>query len=102
MKILMTILKLYSGYYFETNNFKRALFCKKHIAGVILFSTCSLMLLYICNKFHETILVGIKVIVQTRFRKISKGHYFTKIVGGVTLLVLCTMSDISLFFCPVS
>ena len=33
MKILMTILKLYSGYDFETNNFKGALFCK-NVAGV--------------------------------------------------------------------
>ena len=34
MKILMTVLKLYSGYDFETNNFKGALFCKKNVAGV--------------------------------------------------------------------
>ena len=33
MKILMTILKLYSEYDFETNNFNGALFCK-NVAGV--------------------------------------------------------------------
>ena len=35
-------------------------------------------------------------------RNISKGHNFTKIVGGVTVLVLCTLSDTSLFLYPVS
>ena len=28
----------------------------------------------------------------------SKGHNFTKVVGGVTVLVLCTLSDI-VYFC---
>ena len=33
-------------------------------------------MVYICTKFHENILVGIKVIVQTQFskEKNSKGH----------------------------
>ena len=42
----------------------------KNIAGVtvlILYSTSRLMLLYICTKFNENILDGIKVIEQTRF-----------------------------------
>ena len=33
-------------------------------------------------------------------RKISEGHNFTKIVGGVTALVLCILSDNSLFLYP--
>ena len=34
---------------------------------LFLLSTRLLMLLYICTKFHENILDGIKVIEQTRF-----------------------------------
>ena len=62
------------------------------------------MLLYICTKFHENIFDGIKVIGQTRFslEKNSKGHNFTKVVGGATVLVLGTLSDTSLFLYPVS
>ena len=57
------------------------------------------MLLYICTKFRENILNGIKVIEQTRFslEKYQKGRNFTKIIGGVIVLVLCTLSDTSLF-----
>ena len=58
------------------------------------------MLLYICTKFHENILYGIKVIKQ-KF-EISKRHNFTNIVGGDTVLVLCTLSVTSLFLYPVS
>ena len=40
----------------------------KSVDGVIvLFSACSLMMLYICTKFYENILNGNKVIEQTRF-----------------------------------
>ena len=71
-----------------------------------LFSTHCLMLLYICTKFHENenILDGIKVIQQTKFssEKKLKEHKFTKNVGGVTILVLCTLSVTSLFFYQVS
>ena len=56
---------------------------------------------YICTKFHENILDGINVIEQIFIRNISKGHNFTKIVGGVSFLVLCTLSDTSLFLYPV-
>ena len=60
------------------------------------------MLLYSCTKFHENILDGVKE--QTRFslEKNSKGHNITKIVGGVTVLVLCSLSDARLFLHPVS
>ena len=60
-----------------------------------LFSAHRLMMIYICTKFHENILEGLKVIEQTRFSfsKISKGHNSVKIVGGVTVLVLCISSD---------
>ena len=39
-------------------------------------SAYHLMLVYICTKFHEYILVGIKVIDRNQFsqRKIPKGH----------------------------
>ena len=57
------------------------------------------MLFYICIKFHENILDSIKVIEQTlfTFEKIQSGIIFKKHVGGVKLLVLCTLSDTSLF-----
>ena len=41
------------------------------------------MMVYICTKFHENILDGIKVTEQTHF---SKGHNSLKNVGGVTVL----------------
>ena len=66
---------------------------------------CHLMLLNICTKFHENILDSIKVINRADkifIRNISKEHNFTKIVGGVTVLVLCILADTSLFLYPVS
>ena len=62
------------------------------------------MLLYICTKFHENIDHGDLSYKADKIfiRNISKGHNFTKIVSGVTVLVLCILSDTSLFYCPVS
>ena len=61
------------------------------------------MLLHICNKFHENIIDDNKVIEQKRFPlKFSRENNLTKIVGGVTVLVLSTLSDTSIFFYPVS
>ena len=60
-----------------------------------IFSAYRLMVVYISTEFHENILGGIKVIERTRFssEKISKCHNSVKNVGGVTVLVLCTLSD---------
>ena len=57
------------------------------------------MVIYICTKFHENILNGIKVIERTRFSiaKISKGHNSVKNVGGVMVLFLCTSSNNGLY-----
>ena len=57
------------------------------------------MMLYICIKFHENILDGIKVIERTQFskEKNSKVHDSVKNVDGVTVLFLCTLSDGSLY-----
>ena len=57
-------------------------------------------MLYICAKFHEIILNGIKVIERTRFlyRKITKGNNSAKNVGGVTVVYLCTLSGHALYF----
>ena len=61
------------------------------------------MLLNICTKFHENILDDIKVIEQTRFSlDIFQRGILSQIVGGVTVLVFCTLSDTSLFLNPVS
>ena len=61
------------------------------------------MLLYISTKIHENILDSI-VKEQTRFSLeiFQRGIIFTKIVGEVTVLVLCTLTDTSLFLYPVS
>ena len=74
---------------------KGALFCKKRSRR---YGSHSL-LLYICTKFHKNILDGIKVIEQTKISlKNFKGHNFTKNVGGVTVLVLCTHCLILVYF----
>ena len=55
---------------------------------------------YIYIKFHENILDCIKVIQQTRFfrKQNSMRHNSTKLVGGVTILSLCTLTDSGLKF----
>ena len=48
------------------------------------------MMFYICTKFPENISKGFRVIIMT---KNYKGHKFRKILGGVTVLGLCTSCD---------
>ena len=62
------------------------------------------MMVYICTKYHENILEGIKVIEQTQFskEKNSKGQNSVNNIGGVTVLVLCTPSDGGLYLYKVS
>ena len=69
-----------------------------------LFSAHRLMMVYICKKFHENILHGIKVIERTRFQseKFQRAIYSVKNVGGVSVLVLCTLSDDDLYLYQVS
>ena len=57
------------------------------------------MLLYICTKFHKNSIDGFKVIEQTRFsfEKFQRGIISTKIVGGVTVQIICTLFDTSFF-----
>ena len=53
----------------------------KNVGGVsILTSACRLVMLYICAKFHESILIGIKVIERTRFLygKLQRGKISQK------------------------
>ena len=64
-----------------------------------LFSACRLMMVYIWTKFHENILDGIKVTERTGF---SWGKFQRGIVGGVTVLVLCTSFDDGLYLYKVS
>ena len=46
------------------------------------------MLVYICTKFHENILDGIKVIERTRFlSERFQRAIFRKNVGGVSVLI---------------
>ena len=53
------------------------------------------MMAYICTKYHENILYGMKVIEWTLFsqQKISKGRNSIKNLGRDTVLFLCTSSD---------
>ena len=57
-------------------------------------------MLYICAKFHEIILKGIKVVERTRFLygKLQRGIITQKNVGGVTVVNLCTSSGHALYF----
>ena len=64
----------------------------------------ALYLVYICTKFHENILDGVKAIEQDTIPigKISKGHNSVKNIGGVTVLVFCTLSDDGLYLYKIS
>ena len=62
------------------------------------FSSHLLMMVYISTKFHENILNGIKIADTSFIAKILKGHNSVKIVGGVTVLFLCILSDSGLYF----
>ena len=68
------------------------------------FSAHRLRVFNISTKFHENNLGGIKVIERTRFasEKMSKDHNSVKVVGGVTVLALCTFSDDGLYLYQVS
>ena len=61
-------------------------------------------MVYICAKFHENILDGISYRANMSFiKKNSKGHNSVKAnVGGVTVLILCTLSDSGLFLYKLS
>ena len=56
---------------------------------------------YICAKFHEIILNGIKNIERT-IRKITKGNNSAKNVVGATVVNLCMSSGHALYLCQVS
>ena len=62
------------------------------------------MVVYICTKFHENVLDGIKSyrVDMIFIGKISKGHNSVKNVGRVTVLFLCTASDSGLYLYKVS
>ena len=67
---------------------------------MLLISAPHLVMLYICAKFHEIILNGIKVKEWTRFlyEKLQRGIIPQKNVGGVTVGHLCTLSGHALYF----
>ena len=66
------------------------------------FSAHRLMVVYISTKFHENIL-GDRI-ERTRFysEKFQRAIIPVKNVGGVTVLVLCTLSDDGLYLYQVS
>ena len=61
-----------------------------------LHSARRLMLVDICMKFHDASLYGLKVIEQTRFceGQSSKGNNSKNINARVTVLALCTSSNV--------
>ena len=67
---------------------------------MLLISARRQVMLYICAKFHEIILKGIKIIERTRFLyiKVTKGDNSAKNVGRVTIVCLCTSSSHALYF----
>ena len=54
------------------------------------------MLVDICMKFHDASLYGLKVIERTRFceEQSSKGNNSKNINARVTVLALCTSSNV--------
>ena len=71
---------------------------------MLLISACHLVMFYICAKFHEIILNGIKDIEWTQFLygKLTKGNNSAKNVVGATLVNLCMSSGHALYLCQVS
>ena len=70
MKVSQQFSKLLSGHYFQTEIFKGHNSLKK-VGRVMVLNLCTssydaLYLVYICTKFHENVLGGIKVIERTR------------------------------------
>ena len=65
-----------------------------------LHSARHLMLVDICMKFHDASLYGLKVIERTRWRhdfcegQSSKGNNSKNINARVTVLALCTSSNV--------
>ena len=65
-----------------------------------LHSARRLMLVDICMKFHDASLYGLKVIERTRWRhdfgegQSSKGNNSKNINARVTVLALCTSSNV--------
>ena len=70
------------------------------VEQLLLISARRLVMLYICAKFREIILNGIKVIERTPFLygKLQRGIIRQKNVGGVTVVNLCTLSSHALYF----
>ena len=73
---------------------------------MLLNSACRVVMLYICAKFREIILNGIKVIERTQFLygKLQRGIIPQKNVGGVTVLISArhlAMLYISTKFCEI-
>ena len=61
-------------------------------------------MLYICTKFREIILNGIKSYKMDTFSilKITKGNNSAKNVGGASVVNLCMSSGHALYLCQVS
>ena len=73
----------------------------KNAGGATVVNLCmSSVMLYISTTFCEIISIGIKVIEWTPFLygKLQRGIIPQKIVGGVTVVNLCTSSGHALYF----
>ena len=66
---------------------------------MLLISACLLVMFYICAKFHEIILNGIKRYSADTIsiRKITKGNNSAKNVVGATVVNLCMSSGHALY-----
>ena len=71
---------------------------------MLLISAHRLVMFYICAKFHEIILNGIKDIERTQFLygKLQRGIILQKNVVGATVVNLCMSSGNALYLCQVS
>ena len=67
MDIFPTVFRLYSVHDSHRKNSKRHNSVKTVGGDTVVFSAYRLMVVYICTKFDENILEGIKAIERTRF-----------------------------------
>ena len=65
---------------------------------MLLISACHLVMFYICAKFHEIILNGIKDIKRHNFyTENNKGEFLQKNIVGATVVNLCMSSGHALY-----
>ena len=100
-EIISNGIKIIKGTRFLYWKLQRRLIPQENVGGATVANLCThLVMLYICAKFREIILNGIKVIERTRFlyRTLQRGIIPQNNVGWVTVVNLCISSGHALYF----